>query len=172
MTWTRTDLYSLGAVLYELASGRQPFAGANAVNVLFQHLEAEIPRLSTVVAGIPPAVDELVMRAVSRASPTTGLRAPERCSRCPAPRLRSMARIDAFPRSAPAGRLGHPLHRHCRRSCARTASSKARVKFRNLDADEVQSFVREILTEHHEQELERRGATDFSVRRGRGTVPA
>ena len=62
----RTDLYSLGAVLYELASGRQPFAGANAVNVLFQHLEAEIPRLSTVVAGIPPAVDELVMRCISR----------------------------------------------------------------------------------------------------------
>ncbi|MFN8587743.1 MAG: HEAT repeat domain-containing protein [Candidatus Eisenbacteria bacterium] len=62
----RTDLYSLGAVLYELASGKQPFAGANAVNVLFQHLEADIPRLSSVVAGIPSAVDELVMRCMSR----------------------------------------------------------------------------------------------------------
>ena len=62
----RTDLYSLGAVLYELASGKQPFAGANAVNVLFQHLEADIPRLSEVAAGIPPAVDELVMRCMSR----------------------------------------------------------------------------------------------------------
>ncbi len=62
----RTDLYSLGAVLYELISGRQPFAGANAVNVLFQHLEADIPRLKTVVAGVPDAVDELIMRCMSR----------------------------------------------------------------------------------------------------------
>jgi serine/threonine-protein kinase len=62
----RTDLYSLGAVLYELISGRQPFAGANAVNVLFQHLEAEIPRLKSVVAGVPDDVDELVMRCMSR----------------------------------------------------------------------------------------------------------
>ncbi|MBK7366762.1 MAG: PilT/PilU family type 4a pilus ATPase [Candidatus Eisenbacteria bacterium] len=36
------------------------------------------------------------------------------------------------------------------------------VKFRNLDADEVLSFVREILSPHHEEELERRGATDFA----------
>ena len=62
----RTDLYSLGVVLYELLSGKQPFAGANAVNVLFQHLEAEVPALDTVAAGIPADVNELVMRCMSR----------------------------------------------------------------------------------------------------------
>lgn len=62
----RTDLYSLGAVLYELLSGRQAFQGANAVNVLFQHLEADIPALNTVAAGIPDAINELVMRCMSR----------------------------------------------------------------------------------------------------------
>ena len=61
----RTDLYSLGVVMYEMMSGKQPFSGANAVNVLFQHLESEIPPLAQ-VAGVPAAVSELVMRSMSR----------------------------------------------------------------------------------------------------------
>lgn len=62
----RTDLYSLGVVMYELLSGVQAFSGTNAVNVLFQHLESEVPPLSSVAAGIPPPVNELVMRCMSR----------------------------------------------------------------------------------------------------------
>ena len=62
----RADLYSLGVVLYEAMSGKQPFSGSNAVNVLFQHLEATVPPLSSVAAGIPAAVNDVVMRAISR----------------------------------------------------------------------------------------------------------
>ncbi len=62
----RSDLYSLGVVLYEALSGKQPFTGTTAVNILFQHLEADVQPLSAVAAGIPPALSDIVMRAMAR----------------------------------------------------------------------------------------------------------
>jgi serine/threonine-protein kinase len=62
----RTDLYSVGVVLWELATGRQAFQGENAVNVLFQHLEPKVPRLKTVLPEVSDAVDELVMSCMAR----------------------------------------------------------------------------------------------------------
>ncbi len=62
----RTDLYSLGVVLYELVSGQQPFHGPNAVNVLFQHLEPNVPRLKELRPEVPDEVDELVMACMAR----------------------------------------------------------------------------------------------------------
>jgi len=62
----RTDLYSLGIVVYEMISGRLPFSGANAVNVLFQHLESEVPPLVEVAPHVPAWVSDVVMRCMSR----------------------------------------------------------------------------------------------------------
>lgn len=62
----RTDLYSLGIVIYEMISGRLPFAGTNAVNVLFQHLESEVPPLAEVAPHVPAWVSDLIMRCMSR----------------------------------------------------------------------------------------------------------
>jgi serine/threonine-protein kinase len=62
----RTDLYSFGVVLWELATGRQPFKGDTAVNVLFQHLEPEVPRLKALRPDVSDALDEFVMSCMAR----------------------------------------------------------------------------------------------------------
>jgi serine/threonine-protein kinase len=62
----RTDLYSLGVVMYEMVTGRQPFQGSSAVNVLFQHLEPNVPHPRELVPDIPEEFDDLIMRCMAR----------------------------------------------------------------------------------------------------------
>jgi len=62
----RADLYSFGVVMYEMLSGKQPFTGANAVNVLFQHIEGEVPPLRTTNPAVPEAVAKMVERAMAK----------------------------------------------------------------------------------------------------------
>lgn len=66
MVSTRSDLYSLGVVLYEMLSGRVPFAGDSPVAVALQHVEADAPSLRQSNPSIPLPVDELVRKAMAK----------------------------------------------------------------------------------------------------------
>ncbi len=77
----RTDLYSLGTVMYELLSGKPPFGGENAVNVLFQHLESTIPPIADAVPGVPRPLSDLVAAAMSRSMDARPLSAAEMLER-------------------------------------------------------------------------------------------
>lgn len=55
----RADLFSLGVVLYELATGRLPFVGASPTEIIDRILH-EPPLPSAVRAGIPPRFDAIV----------------------------------------------------------------------------------------------------------------
>jgi serine/threonine-protein kinase len=64
----RTDLYSFGALMFELLTGTHLYTGSTAVGVLTKHLTAEpdAPSIRAPKMGIPPAVDHLCRKALQR----------------------------------------------------------------------------------------------------------
>jgi eukaryotic-like serine/threonine-protein kinase len=62
----RSDLFSLGAVLYEMVTGRQPFAGISPAEVLFNVLDLDPPSLRAFAPDCPAALDRIVRRLLAK----------------------------------------------------------------------------------------------------------
>jgi serine/threonine-protein kinase len=62
----RSDIYSLGVVLFEAATGRLPFYGDSPYQLMRQHVDVEAPRASTLVPELPRALDEAIARALAK----------------------------------------------------------------------------------------------------------
>jgi beta-lactam-binding protein with PASTA domain len=63
----RSDLYSLGIVMYEMVAGQVPFQAENPVAIAYKQVHDPPPPLAEVAPGVPPAYDAIVAKLLAKA---------------------------------------------------------------------------------------------------------
>jgi tRNA A-37 threonylcarbamoyl transferase component Bud32 len=63
---SRSDIYSMGVVLFEMLTGRVPFEAENAIGVVLKHITEEPPRPSSLTPGVDARLEAICLRAMRK----------------------------------------------------------------------------------------------------------
>jgi len=63
---TRSDLYSVAAVLFEMLTGRPPFEGETAVDIVIKHMNEKVPSICRIRSDLPPETDQFMQKAMAK----------------------------------------------------------------------------------------------------------
>ena len=63
---TKSDIYSMGIMLFELLTGKLPFKGDNAVEIALKHMKDDIPSVRKINSNIPQSLENIVMKATAK----------------------------------------------------------------------------------------------------------
>lgn len=73
---TRSDLYSVATVLFEMLGGRPPYEGETAVDIVIKHMNEPIPSLCRLRPDLPDEVDTFIQKALAK-SPANRFASPQ-----------------------------------------------------------------------------------------------
>ena len=62
----RSDLYSVGCLLYEMLAGKTPFTGETPVAIAYQHVSAPVPPITSVMTSLDPALNNFFAVALAK----------------------------------------------------------------------------------------------------------
>ena len=62
---SRSDIYSIGITAFEIFTGKKPFEGDAPIQIAYMHVNNRVPRVSTLVKGVPEKLDDLIYQATS-----------------------------------------------------------------------------------------------------------
>ena len=62
----KSDIYSMGIMLFELLTGNLPFKGENAVEIAFKQIKDDIPSVREINPSIPQSVENIVLKATAK----------------------------------------------------------------------------------------------------------
>lgn len=63
----RSDIYALGVILYELVTGKVPYEADTPIAIVMKHITTPVPLPSKINPRVPPAVEEIILKAMAKA---------------------------------------------------------------------------------------------------------